>query len=185
MRRIIIGSLVLALCAAAPLTAHAQARVPHTESGAVGLDVGAFAPSGNGIDKLDSAPIISGLYEYYVTPRVSLRGSLGWTEPSLDGSTIDSVRTIPLKLDLNYNWEGGRWHPFVGTGVGAYWMDYRRQGASLNSATKLGANLGGGIEYFFNRALTFKGEARYNAVQDFGRIDPSGLTLTAGLKRYF
>ena len=70
-----------------------------------------------------------------------------------------------------------RRHPFVGTSVRAYTMDFRRRGASLDSATKLGVNLGGGVEYFSNRTLTFNGEARYKAVQNFGRVDPSGLTL--------
>lgn len=188
MRRIIIGSLALGLCLAVPVTVMAQSRqrVPHDESSAFGLDLGVFAPSGSQIDTLDSAPMISGLYEYYITPRVSLRGSLGWTQPSLSGSTIDEVRTVPVVFDANYNWEGGKWHPFVGAGMGAYWMQYRRRGAPLgDSDTKLGVNLGGGIEYFFNRAVTFKGEGRYHAVQQFDRIDPSGVTFTAGIKTYF
>jgi len=188
MKRLIIASLVLGLSAAVPATVLAQSRqrVPHQESAAFGLDLGVFAPSGNGADRLDSAPMISGLYEFYVTPRISLRPSIGWTQPSLSGSAIDSVREVPIRFDVNYNWEGGKWHPFVGTGLGAYWMQYRRRGESLgDSATKLGFNLGGGVEYFLNRTLTIKGEGRYNAVQDFGRIDPSGLTFTAGIKTYF
>ena len=183
MRSVIIGSLVLSFCVIAPITATAQARVPHTESTAIGLDVGALVPTS---DQLDNAPIISGLYEYYVSPRVSLRASAGWSEPSVKGSPIDKVREIPIRLDVNYNWEGGKWHPFVGTGLGAYFMQYMRRGESLgDSETKLGLNAGGGVEYFFNRTVTFKGEGRYQAVKDYGRINPSGVTFTAGLKTYF
>jgi len=186
MRQVVIASLVLGLCASLPATAKAQARVPHTESTALGLDVGAFVPSGNGVDQLDTAPMISGLYEYYVTPRVSLRASAGWTEPSVKGSPIDSVRQIPIGVDVNYNWEGGKWHPFVGAGLGANFMQFRRRGESLGeSETKPSVNVGGGVEYFINRALTIKGEGRYHAMGDFGRIEPSGVAFTAGLKTYF
>jgi len=126
------------------------------------------------------------LYEYYVTPRVSLRASAGWTEPSVKGSPIDSVRQIPIGVDVNYNWEGGKWHPFVGAGLGANFMQFRRRGESLGeSETKPSVNVGGGVEYFINRALTIKGEGRYHAMGDFGRIEPSGVAFTAGLKTYF
>src|SRR5262245_4440865 len=128
MRNLIIGSLVLVLFAAAPPDARAQARVPHTESTAFGLDVGAFVPSGNAGDQLDSAALFKGLYEYYVSPRVSLRASAGWMEPSVTGSPTDKVRMIPIGLDVDYNWERGKWHPFVGAGLGANFMQYKRRG---------------------------------------------------------
>jgi hypothetical protein len=50
---------------------------------------------------------------------------------------------------------------------------------------KLGLNVGGGVEYFFHRTVSFKGEGRYHAVNDFRGIQPSGLVLSAGLKTYF
>ena len=182
MRRLIIGSFVLGLCVSAPATAMAQRRVPRTGSSAIGFEAGAFLPNADG---LDNAPLIGGFYEYYVTPRVSLRGSVSWSEPSFAGST-DSLRQLPLGLDLNYNWEGGKWHPFIGVGGGAYFMQFTRNGESIgNSETKFGLNIGGGIEYFFNRKVAFKGEGRYHAVDDFAGVDPSGVAFTAGLKTYF
>jgi opacity protein-like surface antigen len=186
MRNVIFGSLVLALCAVSPAMAEAQERIPHARSQAVGFDVGAFLPTSNTGDQLDNAPPLSGLYEYYVTPRVSLRGSAGWTRPSVSGSSIDQVRMVPLRFDVNYNWENGKWHPFVGTGVGSYFLQYVRRGESLgDQATKFGVNAGGGIEYFFNRTVALKGEGRYHAVAESDRVDPSGVTLTVGLKTYF
>ena len=137
-------------------------------------------------NQLDAAPPISAFYEYYTTPRISLRGSAGWTRPSVSGSPIDTVRVMPLRFDVDYNWEGGKWHPFVGAGVGTYFLQYRRRGEPLgDSATKFGANLGGGLEYFLNRTVALKGEGRYHSVADFGRVDPSGLTLGIGVKSYF
>lgn len=186
MRRVIIGSLVLGLFLIAPAIAGAQARVPAAESTAIGFDVGGFAPSIAGSDQLENAPAISGLYEYYVTPRVSLRASAGWSQPSIKNSSTDTVRMIPLGMDVNYNWERIQWHPFVGAGLGAYFMQYERRSESLGeSGTSLGVNVGGGIEYFFTRTAAFKGEGRYHAIGKYRGIDPSGLKLTIGLKTYF
>ena len=186
MRNRMLRSLVLALCVVAPVTANAQELVPHARSQAVGFDIGAFIPSSNTGDQLDSAPPVSGFYEYYFTPRVSLRGSAGWTRPSVRGSSIDQVRMMPLRFDVNYNWERGKWHPFVGTGVGSYFLQYRRRDEPLgNSVSRFGLNAGGGIEFFLNRTVALKGEGRYHSVADFGRVDPSGVTLTVGLKSYF
>jgi outer membrane protein W len=183
MRHVIIGSFVLGLCAAAPVIAMAQGRVPHAESTAVGLDVGVFTPKG---DQLDNAPVISGFYEYYFTPRVSLRPSVTWSDANLNGSSIDSVRQVPVRVDLNYNWEGGKLHPFVGTGLGAYFMQLKHNGQSVgDSETKFGLNVGGGVEYFLHRPVTLKAEGRYHAINDFRGIEPSGLVFTAGLKTYF
>ena len=113
--------------------------------------------------QLDPAPIVNLLLEYYVTPRVSLRTDFGVTNPGFVRESSDSLRQFPLRVDLNYNWEGGKWHPFVGTGVGAYFIQFRDNGESFGSSeTKLGLNLGGGVEYFTGRTVSLKGEARYH-----------------------
>jgi hypothetical protein len=46
-------------------------------------------------------------------------------------------------------------------------------------------NLGGGIEYFLNRTVAVTGEGRYHSVALFNRVDPSGVTLTIGVKTHF
>jgi opacity protein-like surface antigen len=130
--------------------------------------------------------LLNFLYEYYVTPRVSVRADFGWSNPSLDAGGLDSLRQLPLRFDVNYNWEGGRWHPFVGTGVGVYFMQFRANDETIgDTETKFGLNTGGGIEYFFNRSVALKGEGRYHAIANARGMDPSGLALTAGLKTYF
>ena len=183
MRRLIVGSLVFGFCVTVPVLVRAQGRVPHQESTALGFDVGAFAPRS---DQLDGTGLISVNYDYYVTPRVSLRSSFGWTNPEFETSGPGSLRQMPLRLDVNYNWEGGEWHPFVGAGLGAYFMQFRSNGQTIgDTETKFGVNLGGGVEYFFNRTVAFKGEGRYHAVPKVRGVQPSGLALTAGLKTYF
>jgi Outer membrane protein beta-barrel domain len=178
----VVFTIALVCFAAVPATVSAQERVPHEASTAVGIDVGAFLPSD---DVFDNSPIVSVLYEYYVTPRVSLRTGFGWTDPGFD-RTAQSLRQLPLRVDVNYNWERGRWHPFVGTGIGAYFLQFKNNGESFGeSETKVGLNAGGGIEYFLHRAVSFKGEARYHAVANVRGRDPSGVSLTGGLKTYF
>jgi len=184
MFRRALGVLVLGTCIVPPGIAAAQERAPHTGSTAVGVDVGAFVPRDT---QLDPALIVNALVEYYLTPRVSLRTDFGLTNPGFSRESSDSLRQIPLRADVNYNWEGGKWHPFVGAGVGAYFIQFKDNGQALgDSETKPGFNLGGGVEYFTGRTVSLKGEARYHFIgKTRAGEDPSGLVLTGGLKKYF
>jgi opacity protein-like surface antigen len=183
MKRIIAGCVALGLCLISPSFATAQERVPHRDSTAIGVDIGAFIPND---DRLDQSLLLNALYEFYVTPRVSFRTGFGWVDPSFKGGGVDSLRQMPLRLDVNYNWERGRWHPFVGAGLGAYFIQLRNNGSAFgDTETKLGLNTGGGIEYFVHRTVSIKGEGRYHAVPETLGLEPSGIALTVGLKTYF
>ena len=109
------------------------------------------------------------------------------TDPGFSRESTDSLRQIPLRLDVNYNWEGGKWHPFVGAGAGAYFLQFKDNGESLGeSETKPGFNVGGGLEYFTGRTVSLKGEARYHVIgKARGGQDPSGLVFTGGIKKYW
>jgi outer membrane protein with beta-barrel domain len=183
MVRRVLGVVVLASCIV-PGVAIAQERAPHTGSTAVGIDVGAFLPTES---QLDNALIVSALLEYYVTPRVSLRTDFGLTDPGFSSEPADSLRQIPLRLNVNYNWEGGKWHPFVGAGVGAYFLRFKDNGEAFgDTETKPGFNVGGGIEYFTGRTVSLKGEARYHVIGDTrSGLNPSGFVFTGGLKKYW
>jgi opacity protein-like surface antigen len=184
MFRRVLGVLMLGSFMIWPGMAAAQERAPHAGSTAVGVDVGAFVPADN---QLDNALVVSALLEYYLTPRVSLRTDFGLTDPGFTRESTDSLQQIPLRLDVNYNWEGGKWHPFVGAGVGAYFLQFKDNGHALGeSETKPGFNVGGGIEYFTGRTVSLKGEARYHVIGNMrDGQDPSGLVLTGGLKKYW
>jgi hypothetical protein len=146
MFRRILGVLIVGSYISWPGLAAAQERAPHAGSTAVGVDVGAFIPAEG---RLDNALIVNALLDYYLTPRVSLRTAFGLTDPGFARESVDSLRQIPLRLDANYNWEGGKWHPFVGAGVGAYFLRFKDNGRAFGeSETKLGFNVGGGIESF-------------------------------------
>ena len=184
MLKRLLGVLVFASCISPSGFAWAQERAPHTGSTAIGVDAGVFVPRN---DQLDKAPIVSTLLEYYLTPRVSLRTMFGLTDPGLARESADSLRQVPLRLDVNYNWEGGKWHPFVGAGAGAYFLRFKDNGQAIgDTETKLGFNVGGGVEYFTGRTVSLKGEARYHAIGNMkAGQDPSGLVFTGGLKKYW
>lgn len=73
--------------------ATAQVRVPDAGMAAVGGDVGFYLPRGD----FEAAPTVAGSYEYYFTPRVSVRTSLGWTNPHFAFSDHDSLRPTTIR----------------------------------------------------------------------------------------
>lgn len=177
MKHFILVVTLLAL----PATASAQ-RVPHADSAAVGGDVGVFIPRE---EALKWGPTLEGFYEYYFEPRTSLRIGLGWLRPRFDREEDDTVRYIRVPVDVVYNWEGGAVHPFVGAGLGIYFLQRQDNGNNIGeSQTKLGGTLFGGVELFTDDTVSVKLEARYHAVQRTF-IKPEGLSLTIGLKKYF
>ena len=179
LRQFILSAAFVALASGAA----AQGRVPATDSGAIGGDVGVIVPRS---DALSSGPVLEGFFEYYFSPRTSLRLGLGWADPSFDRDDEDSLRTLRVPIDLVYNWEGGTVHPFVGAGIGIYFLQRKENGESFgDSETKLGATLFGGAELFTGRTVSVKGEARYHLVGDVFGLNPGGLAVTIGLKKYF
>ena len=177
-QRLILSAVLLTL----PEPSWAQ-RVPATNSAAVGGEVGVFLPRE---ESLTTGPTLEGFYEYYMTPRNSLRMGVGWANPKFDSESSDSLRHIRVALDTVYNWEGGAIHPFVGAGIGVYFLQFRDNGHNLgDSESKLGGTLFGGAEFFTGRRTSVKAEARYHLVQNIGGFNPDGLALTIGLKQYF
>lgn len=176
-------TFVLIAMLALPAGASAQARVPASDSAALGVDVGVFLPAE---EQLTSSPAVEGFYEYYPDPRASIRVGFGWTHPEFDRDSNASFRQFRFAVDGVYNWEGGTIHPFVGAGLGTYFLQQRDRGEDVgDSEAKLGGTIFGGIEVFANRSLSVKGEARYHLVQNARGLNPDGLALTVGVKGYF
>lgn len=181
MRTSIKHFILTAMLVALPSIALAQ-RVPATDSGAIGGEVGLFIPRE---DALSVGPSLEGFYEYYFTPRTSVRIGLGWARPKYDDDERWSVRYVRVPVDVVHNWEHGAVHPFVGAGLGIYFLQDRFEGEDRGeSETKLGGTIFGGVEFFTSRTAAVKIEARYHAVRRAG-IDPDGLAITVGLKKYF
>ena len=186
MKTFVTIPLLVLLAAFIPAMAEAQGRTPRTDSAAIGGDIGIFRPSD---DELKPNVSLDGFYEYYLSPRTSLRLGLGWTNPEYDRDPEATVRHIRIGGDLIYNWEGGAIHPFVGAGAGVYIMEPRRNGDSLaDSDSKLGAVLLGGAEFFTSNTVSVKGEVSYHLisnVDNFGPQNQDGLKFSIGLKKYF
>jgi hypothetical protein len=165
-----------------PSVAAAQ-RMPHQNAAAIGVEGAVFMPKQSG---MDTGPDFGGSFEHYITARNALRIAGEWSNPKFEREHADSVRQVRLGADLVHNWEGGTIHPFVGAGLGAYFLQQKDNGSSIgDSGTKLGGTLLGGLEFFTSKTFSVKGEARYHIVSKWNDYDPSGLALTIGVKGYF
>lgn len=166
-----------------PSAAWAQRRMPHGDANAVGVEVGVFSPRqsgfGSGLD-------VDGMLEHYIDARDSLRVDVGWMQAKQNNDSLKSVREVRVGGDLVHNWEGGSIHPFVGAGLGVYFLQPRNNGSNNGSgATNFGGDILGGAEFFTAKTFAVKAEARYNIVTKWNGYDPSGFSLTVGLKSYF
>jgi Outer membrane protein beta-barrel domain len=178
-----IALVLLTLPAAADAQGRRSRRAPHEGSAAIGGDIGVFLPSE---DALESGLSLEGFYEYYLTPRASVRVGLGWANPDFDRDPDAYLRYVRVPLDVVYNWEGGKVHPFVGAGLGIYFLQFRNNGEDFgDQENKLGATLFGGAEFFTSRTVSVKGELRYHIVSDINSFSPNGAAVSIGLKKYF
>ena len=166
----------------------APARAPATDMWAVGGSIGVSVPTD---PSLDSGFEIAGNIERYITPRVSVRGQIGTAWWDIVGRHFTgTVNPVFVTGNMVYNWEHGKWHPFATGGIGFYKFRSEENLAPDGSDTKFGANLGGGIEYFYTRRSTITGEGLYHAVGGFNTPlaaipEGSSWTFTVGLKHYF
>ena len=168
--------------------AAAQRRAPAKDMWAVGGSIGASVPTD---PSLDNGLDVSGNIERYLTSRVSVRGQVGSAWWDIVGRHFTgTINPVFLDGNLVYNWEGGKWHPYVTGGVGLYHYRSRETLAPNGSDTTVGGDVGGGIEYFFTRRSTITGEGLYHGVGAFNTplatFDKGSFwTFTAGLKHYF
>jgi hypothetical protein len=181
------AAAALLVCLSLASTATGQKRVPDRNMFAIGLFGGLSIPSE---DVLTSGGFIGVNGEGYLTPRISVKGQFGGTFYDVEGNGLDGkVRPWHLTGSLAYNWEGGKIHPYVSGGIGIY--KYRfGEGDNRPSDTKVGVNLGGGIEYFFTRTDTLVGDLTLHLVPGTADSNIFGYharftTIAAGYKKYF
>jgi hypothetical protein len=183
MRLVRIRYIALALLLAFPRSALAQSQVPDEGMMAAGGDLGLMLPSD---DDLNATPIVQGFFEYYFTPRLSIRPAIAFLDPGFDLEDEDSLRQMRIGADVIYNWEFGKWHPFAGGGLAVYSLRLKDNGHAFgDSANQFGVSGLGGAEYFFNRLTTIKFEGRAQIVDDAFGFSAGGFAATVGVKRYF
>lgn len=125
MKTIVKHFILTLILVASPSAAMAQ-RLPATNSGAIGGDGGLF------MGRLSARPTLEGFYEYYFSPRNSLRIGLGWARPEVD------QQYLRVPVDLVYNWEWGSMHPFGGAGLAIYFLQDKFWDGEITRETKLG-----------------------------------------------
>jgi hypothetical protein len=181
--KILVRSSILAIALSmVPSYVFAQ-RTPHADMAAVGGDIGVFFPRE---DFMSNGLNLEGFYEYYMTSRTSVRLGAGWMFPKFDQNDEDGFRYIRVNGDIVRNWEGGTIHPFVGAGLGIYFIQEKNDGRTVGEDhTKLGGTVFGGLEFFTSNTVSVKGEARYHLIDNINGFNPDGLALTIGLKKYF
>jgi hypothetical protein len=175
------------LLAATPAFAQGRGPVPDAGMIAAGASIGISFPTD---DRLKSGVDLAANIEGYLSKRVSIRGQLRGTWQDFQGQNFNgSVKPLVLDGNLVYNWEGGKWHPYLTAGGGVYHFGFEENGIN-GSDTAAGFDVGGGLEYFFHRHATFTTELLYHrvgtittALAPFGH--PDFWTLDFGLKRYF
>jgi hypothetical protein len=180
------GTVTLLGIGAAP--AAAQARVPDTGMSAFGVTLGASIPSD---DKLANGIDLGVQGEYYLSPRMSVRGKISgpWFDIQEGRGPTGTIHPIAFEGNIVHNWEHGTWHPYATGGVGWYHYGFDEDRVE-SSGNKFGVNLGGGAEYFLSRRDTVLGEVQVRIVPGgthslLDDYDTGYWTLAVGYKRYF
>ncbi len=183
MKAHLLWTALVTLILGMPSAAWAQRRMPHADVNAFGAEVGFFVPRQSG---MGTGADIDGSFEHYIDARDSVRLSIGWMRAQQNNDSTKNLRYIRAGGDLVHNWEGGKIHPFVGAGLGVYFLQPRVSGANNgDGTTKFGGNILGGLEFFTSKTFAVKAEARYHIVTKWNGYDPSGFALTIGVKSYF
>jgi uncharacterized protein YndB with AHSA1/START domain len=92
--------------------------------------------------------------EGYFTPRFSIRAQFGGAFHDVEfGGADGKVSPVHITGDAVYNWEHGKWHPYVSGGIGFYTYRFG-EGDDRPTDFEMGFNFGGGVEFFFTRRLT-------------------------------
>jgi hypothetical protein len=179
LRRVFCIAIVLSWLFVLP----ASAQTPDTGLIAVGADIGVLFPD----EAFEKTFTFDAYGEYFLTPRISVRGMFAWANPGFENFTEDHYRQAKFLFNGLYNWDRQEWHPFVTAGAGAYFVRENLTGAfDPDSEVRGGLNFGGGAEYFVGDRASVKGEVRWDIVsQPPGLADATGFSLTIGYKRYF
>jgi opacity protein-like surface antigen len=171
---------IVAVALALPALASAQ-RLPREGGWSVFGGLGVSNPTD---EDFDADVGFSGGFDYFVTRNFSL-GALGGAWKS-DTDFGDDAKEAYVDFIATYNWEGGKIHPFIHGGAGAYFVDF----PFGDSDTELGGFVGGGLDIFFTRSTAVDLSFRYHIVPDvdigFGNeVDAKFFEAHGGIKFYF
>jgi hypothetical protein len=178
------AAFLFCLAIASPILAQtARTRTPEKGVIGYGVDAGVLFPN----EEFENTFTWDGFGEYYVSPRLGIRGLLAFAKPGAAGRPEDHFRQVKLLFSGVYNWEKGSWRPFAQAGAGFYFVRQQLDGTTdPPGETRGGLNFGGGAEYLMNSESAVKMELRWDVVSHpFLLPDASGVSVTVGYKRYF
>jgi hypothetical protein len=182
----------LILVALWPQPAAAQSEHPRENTVAIGGGVGFLASDNGTRDVAQTLQATTGnvdaFFEYYYTPRASLRVMYGWASPQFESPLGGSLRRQHLTFGFIYNWELGRFRPFATIGGGAHFLTRRNIGGQPDDrVNKPGGLLGWGGEYYF-RTFAVRSEMNVHilseekSLPEFNGKTLTGFTWTFGIK---
>ena len=182
LRSVIVLSAVI-LFAMPALSAAQRREEPQAGTVAIGFEGGFLVPD----EDFHTGFTPAALAEFYIGPRVSLRAMGGWSRNEFVSWNNRYLEQWRMSFNVIYNWEAEYWHPYVMAGIGGHrvrtWEDDVTQ---TPWQSRVGYNVGGGIEYFARPKVTFKFEAAYYYCDHPPLVhESSGLALTVGMKKYF
>jgi uncharacterized protein YndB with AHSA1/START domain len=128
--------------------------------------------------------------EGYFTPRFSIRAQFGGAFHDVEfGGADGKVSPVHITGDAVYNWEHGKWHPYVSGGIGFYTYRFG-EGDDRPTDFEMGFNFGGGVEFFFTRRDTITADLTFHIVpgdveSNFFVYKPTYWTIAGGYKHYF
>ena len=168
----------IALAAAGLLLSGRAEAQRRPQAGGVSLwgELGVAVP---GESRISSTLGIAGGIDYFVTRALSVGALVGGWKGDTDLNADDSEAY--LTGIATYNWEMGKFHPFVQVGLGGYRVDPPRGDAETN----FGGFAGGGLDYFIRSSLAVEGVARYHVAPSVAGFEGRFLEVLGGLKLYF
>lgn len=183
MRLRTVVALSLVALFALPALSAAQHREPHAGSITLGADFGFYVPD----EDFHTGIFPTVTTEIFVTPRISLRALYGWSRNEFVDLQQYYMEQHRLGFSAIWNWELEYWHPYVLAGFGGHAVrQYRDDGSTSGWENRAGYHVGGGVEYFVRKKITYKIEGTYYHVMDHPvGFEPSGFAITMGLKKYF
>ncbi len=172
---------------AAPLSAQAQTPADTKSPTVAAIRGGAYFPFNSTTKSSVGKVWAGGGLDYNIQQKPGMTRtvlSVDYIERSSGGNTI---RLIPVTIG-EFNLQGAgegqnnNVRPYLGLGVGAYFVHQTLPSNQLGNAksdtTTIGGYLGAGLDISSN----FLVEARYHILPKIGGINSSGLQITAGVR---
>jgi hypothetical protein len=165
--------------------AQAPAPVATPDKGVIawGGDIGVLFPD----EEFENALTFDAFGEYYVHPRIAVRGIFAWANPGRTNRTEDHYRQVKLLFGATYNWRYKAIRPFAGGGAGVHFVRLKLEDQlDPDGETRGGIFFGGGTDIVLTQEDAIKVELRWDVISHpTGLPDASSASLTFGYKRYF